>query len=216
MSDSAQQFAKTVRSGITALWWLYLLRGVFAVVFGIVALSNPGLAAGALAVLLGIYLMVEGLSLAISAVAQRSEIAGWGWLIGQGALTALAGLFMVILPMWTASLVGLFLVWSVVIWSVLAGIYGVAGSLRAKRSGLVWGWGMVASIMSILLSILVAVFVIADPVLAVKILVVIAGFWAILFGLILLFIAFSVRRGVKTLSDSLADAAADPNAPRRP
>ncbi|MFC4223272.1 HdeD family acid-resistance protein [Lysinibacter cavernae] len=207
MSDSAAQFAQSVRTGVKAIWWLYLLRGIFAVIFGIVALSWPGLVTNVLAYIIGFYLILDGIFLIGGAISQRKDLPGWGWTLAQGALTTLAGIFIVILPAWAAALVGGFLIWTLIIWSVVAGIYGVVASLKSRSINPRWGWSLVSNILTIVLSIVVAAIAIADPSFAIHALVWIAGFWALVLGIGLVIIAFRVRKEVKALGDGLAEAA---------
>lgn len=43
------------------VWWLILLRGVVAIVFGVIAIASPLSTAAALAIVIGAFVAVEGL-----------------------------------------------------------------------------------------------------------------------------------------------------------
>lgn len=111
-----------------------------------------------------------------------------------------------ILPAWAATFVGLFIVWTMIVWSFLVGIYGIIAALKSRGYNSSWGWGLVSSAFTVILSVGFAVLVITDPAFAIKALVWVAGFWALIVGLGLVFIAFRVRRGVNLLGDEMADA----------
>jgi hypothetical protein len=79
-------------------WWLMALRGVFAVLFGLIALFAPGAALLSLALLFSAYMLVDG-ALGIAAgvrAAQRNE--RWGWLIAEGLANIVVGVIAFVWP----------------------------------------------------------------------------------------------------------------------
>src|SRR5881227_4467527 len=82
-------------------WWAIALRGVFAIVFGIIALLMPGAALLAFVLLFAAYMLVDGVFSIIAGVraAQRHE--RWGWLIFEGILDFIAGGIAVVWPVIT-------------------------------------------------------------------------------------------------------------------
>ena len=56
-------------------WWALVLRGVLAIVFGVLAFVNPGLTLGTLILLFGAYSLVDGVFAIIGGLraAQRHE-----------------------------------------------------------------------------------------------------------------------------------------------
>jgi hypothetical protein len=77
------------------------LRGVFAILFGIIALLMPGAALLAFVLLFAAYMLVDGILAIIAGVraAQRHE--RWGWLIFEGILDLIAGGIAVVWPVIT-------------------------------------------------------------------------------------------------------------------
>ena len=51
-----------VKSVAKAVWWLVLLRGIFMVIFGIIALVSPGIALLTLVWLFGFYAILDGIA----------------------------------------------------------------------------------------------------------------------------------------------------------
>ena len=79
-------------------WWLFLLRGVLAVVFGIIALSFPAAAFLTLVLVFGAFAMVDGLVAVFSAFTSDAKSENWWWLILEGVFGVLIGLLCVVSP----------------------------------------------------------------------------------------------------------------------
>ena len=62
----------TVQSVAKAVWWLVLLRGIFMILFGIIALVSRGIALLTLVWLVGIFILAGGIALIILAFRVRS------------------------------------------------------------------------------------------------------------------------------------------------
>ena len=72
-------------------WWVFLLRGIAAVILGLLALFMPGPALLGLVTFLGAFLVVDGIFTIISALQGRGVGSQWGWYLFIGALGILAG-----------------------------------------------------------------------------------------------------------------------------
>src|SRR5207248_3937769 len=83
-------------------WWLLLLRGIAAVVFGVLAFIWPGLTLLTLVILYGAFAIVDGV-LALAAVFGRTgpDVPKW-WLVLTGVLDIGAGLIALFWPGITA------------------------------------------------------------------------------------------------------------------
>ena len=104
---------------------MLVLRGVLGIIFGIVAMVWPVTTAIALALMWGVWAVVDG----ISALAQafQPEAIGKGWLVAMGTLGLLAGLFAIFRPGVTA--VGL--TWVLGIWLVVRGLFELFGAFSS-------------------------------------------------------------------------------------
>lgn len=78
--------------------WIGYLIGVVWIGVAIAALVWPKVTLAALAVLVGIGLLVAGLARAIFAVASRHTNTSWGWPFVGGVISALAGIFCMVWP----------------------------------------------------------------------------------------------------------------------
>ncbi len=204
MTDSTADIAQSIRQGVKTIWWLSLTRGIFAVVFGILALIWPEKLASALALLVGIYLVIDGAVLMYGAYRKRADFAGWPIVLAQGAIAALVGVFLVALPAWSAALLGNILIWTLIAWSLIAAGIGISRAVRTRDSNPRWKLPLASNVMTAVLSLVVAGISIADPSFAISMLVWISGLWALIIGIGLIFFGLRLRRDFEQLSSGTA------------
>jgi uncharacterized membrane protein HdeD (DUF308 family) len=106
----------------TTTWWAVGLRGLAAIVFGLLALLLPALTLEALVLLFGVYALVEGFLSVIGAIRSGTSLLGSLVSIGAGVVT-------LALP----SLTALVLLCVIAVWAVVHGIFEIAGALRLRR-----------------------------------------------------------------------------------
>lgn len=182
------------------VWWWMLVRGIIAVAFGIVTLLSPASAILALAVVFGVYALIDGVVATVHAVRERQRNPKWGWLLVQGILSALAGLAALILP----GLVGVFgalvLLWTIVIWNVMHGVTGIYSAAGAV-SGSATRWGVVAGVLSVVFGLILGILLLITPGAAILGFVWLVGVSAIAFGVMLAVTAIQVRVSGRSGSD---------------
>lgn len=177
------------------LWYYSLIRGIIAVVFGILVLVSPLATVVVGVVWLGVFWIVDGIVSVVDGVRRRGS-AGAGWEIAFGVIGTLAGLFLVIQPLQAAST----LVLIAAIWAILGGLTIALGSLRGRgQPG--WGWGVAAGAITLLFG-LVMVF---QPGLALATFVLLVGWYAIVLGVSLVVLGLRMRAvGKRTAKDTEA------------
>lgn len=107
-------------------WWAIALRGVFAIIFGIVALLMPGATMLALVLLFAAYMLVDGICDIIAGVRAARQHKRWGWLIFEGIVDLIAGGIAVVWPLITL----LTFVWLMGVWAIVSGVLLFAASFR--------------------------------------------------------------------------------------
>lgn len=113
---------------ITARWWVLLLRGIAAIVIGVIAFVWPAVTLLALVFLFAAYALADGvlsLTMAVTGRGGRSR----GWLLFEGVLGVGAGLFAILLP-------GLAVLWFTIVmgaWALARGVVEVYMALRLRR-----------------------------------------------------------------------------------
>jgi uncharacterized membrane protein HdeD (DUF308 family) len=174
-----------MKSYLSQYWWVYLLRGLFAILFGVLAFVMPAITLASLVIVWGAYALADG------AVALWSAITGkaYGedrWLVGlQGIIGVIAGVITLILPGATA--LGLLIV--IAAWILVIGVLQVAAAIKLRKDieGEFW-LGL-----SGVLSVLFAFFLIARPGDGALALVWTIGIYAIIFGVSLVAFSFRIR-----------------------
>jgi uncharacterized membrane protein HdeD (DUF308 family) len=102
------------------------LSGLFYTLAGILVFLNPQLMAAPLTLLLGLSLIISGAFRAWSGLHLNPQT-GWGWLVGSGAMTLLAGiLFVAKWPADTLWLLGLVLATDLIFQGFTAVAFGIA------------------------------------------------------------------------------------------
>src|SRR5919106_1191408 len=172
-------------STFAANWRALALRGFVALLFGLVVLFWPGLVFAVLAVLFGIYAVVDGAITFVPAL-RSSDRGARRWLpLGEGAVSIIAGLIALLWP--GLGIDGL--VYVIVGWALATGILKIltATLLRAEVEN---GWLLAGSgALSVLFGILLAVLAGSD----VPFLIPLIGAFAVVVGLALIVFAFRLR-----------------------
>jgi uncharacterized membrane protein HdeD (DUF308 family) len=175
---------------LAANWRVLALRGLVAVLFGLVVLFWPGLILVVLTLLFGIYALVDGGIVLVPAL-RTSERGARRWLpLAEGAVGVVAGLVALLWPGMTTS--GLLYV--IVGWAVASGILKITTAI-VLRSEVENGWLLAGSgALSVLFGVILAALVDSDlPSLAPFI-----GVFAIVVGLALIVFAFRTRDRQRT------------------
>jgi uncharacterized membrane protein HdeD (DUF308 family) len=109
-------------------WWLLLLRGIAAVVFGALAFAWPGLTLLTLILLYGAFALTDGVIAIITAITGNVPAGRW-WLAIVGVLGIAVGAFTFMLPGMTA----LILLFTMAGWAVAIGILQIIGAIRLRK-----------------------------------------------------------------------------------
>ena len=171
-------------------WWIFLLRGIFGVVFGVLAFVMPGLTITTLVLVWGAYALVDGV-FSLWASATGNTKADDHWLVGlQGLIGLAAGILTLLMPGVTA--LGLLI--AIAAYSLVVGVLQIAAAikLREEIEGEFW-LGL-----SGLVSILFGMFIIARPGEGALAVIWIIGAYAIIFGVFLISFAFRIKSHAQT------------------
>jgi uncharacterized membrane protein HdeD (DUF308 family) len=183
-----------VKSVAKAVWWLVLLRGIFMVIFGIIALVSPGIALLTLVWLFGFYAILDGITAVMIGVRARGE-PHWVWLIVQGVVSVLAGVIALIWPGVTA----LVLLFVVAFWAIILGIGEIGGAFASRKSGSnAWGWTLAAGVLNVIFGVLLLIW----PASGILTLIWLVGIFTLAGGIALIVLAFRVRSVAKSTADA--------------
>src|ERR1700722_3901813 len=87
-----------VAGGLRRYWWLFLIRGLFGLALGVFALRFPGATLAVTVILIGAYLIVDGIVAVAKAVQVLRSDAHWWVLLLEGILSIAVGLAIFMWP----------------------------------------------------------------------------------------------------------------------
>ena len=171
-------------------WWVITLRGALAILFGIIALFLPEATMLALVLLFAAYMLVDGVLAIVAGVRAARRHDRWGWLILEGAIDLIAGGIAVVWPLVTI----VAFVWLLAAWAIVSGVILFAASFRLNLAHGRWLMTLGGAI-----SVVWGVLLILWPLTGALVLTWWMAGYALLFGGVLLFLAFRLRRRLRTL-----------------
>jgi uncharacterized membrane protein HdeD (DUF308 family) len=166
-------------------WWAMALRGVFAIVFALIALFSPGATILSLVLFFSAYMLVDGIFGIVSGIRAASNHQRWGLLILEGILNILVGIIAFIMP----GLTVLFFVTLVAVWSLITGVLMIVAAFKLNPE---YGRGWL--IFSGVVSVLFGIALLIAPLIGAVVLTWWLGAYALVFGIGLLVLAFKLRR----------------------
>jgi uncharacterized membrane protein HdeD (DUF308 family) len=184
--ENANPDVVTSRNAVLAdNWWAVALRGLFAILFGIVSFAMPGAAMLALALIFGAYSIADGIFNIVLAVRGARKHERWGLLLVNGLLGILIGVIAAIWPGITV----LAFVLMVGAWALLSGGLMFGAALGMKISHGRW-WVVFGAIISMIYGLLLF----GSPLIGALVLTWWVGAYALVFGVTLIVLAFRLRR----------------------
>jgi uncharacterized membrane protein HdeD (DUF308 family) len=166
-------------------WWVPVLRGIAAIIFGIIAFIYPGLTLTVLVILFGAWVLVDGVFRVAGAIGHRASDPDWGWQLVIGILGIVIGFLTFRAPGVTA----LALVIYIAAWALMIGVTEIVVAIRLRRE-IKGEWFL---ILMGLLSIIFAVILLWNPIPGALALVWLIGSYAIVFGILAMMFGFRLR-----------------------
>jgi uncharacterized membrane protein HdeD (DUF308 family) len=166
-------------------WWALALRGVAAILFGVIALFWPPAAVAALVAVFGAYALVDGIFNLVAAVRAGRAGQRWGALVFEGIVSLLAGVLTLFYPGVTA----LALVIFVGAWSLVTGVAEIVAAIKLRRS--IKGEWLLA--LSGILSVAFGILLFISPMIGAIAIAIWIGAYAVVFGALLVGLALRLR-----------------------
>jgi len=171
---------------IAAHWWVPLIRGIIAILFGITAFLLPGLTAVVFVFLFAGYAVADGILNLITAFRFAQPSSGrWWWMIVQGLLGIGIGVVTVLWPHITAQALGIL----VAVWAIATGLMEIAAAVRLRKDIPNEIFLIVVGVLSIIVGIVLSF----EPLTALLAWVWVVGVYAIIAGVALIALAFRLR-----------------------
>jgi uncharacterized membrane protein HdeD (DUF308 family) len=168
-------------------WWVVLLRGLLAIVFGVGALIWPGITILSLVLLFGAYSLVDGILDLAMAVGGKETAGSNRLLVGlMGLLGIGAGIVAFLWPDITA----VALLWVIAAWAIATGILEILVAVRFRKEITnEWFW-----VLSGILSVILGLVLVFQPTLGALGLITTIGVFSIAWGVMLVVLSFRLRR----------------------
>jgi uncharacterized membrane protein HdeD (DUF308 family) len=178
---------------ISKYWWIFTLRGVIAILFGLGALLWPALTLGVMVFLFGFFALFEGILTIVTSFKKGDEKSGWTLL-----LEGLAGLLVCVIVLLGTSIgamlwprvAAVMLVYYIAGWAILAGIFKILTAFRIRKE--VKGEWILG--LSGLISLLVGLMLILRPGAGVVAVAWLIGLYAIILGIFQLLLGLKFRK----------------------
>ena len=166
-------------------WWLVVLRGALAILFGILTFVWPAITLLTLIVMFGVYAIVDGLVAAWTGLSRTKESTRWWTFLLEGLISIGAGVIALIWP----GLATLVLIYMIASWAVITGILEIAAAIRLRNEiSNEWVLGLGG-----LLSIALGVLLFLQPLAGGVAIIWTVAAYAVIFGVLLVTLGFRLR-----------------------
>jgi uncharacterized membrane protein HdeD (DUF308 family) len=123
VTDDPSEF---VTATLAPNWWVFVVRGVLALLFGVLAFALPADTVGALVLVFGLFALFDGLLTVGASFPAGGAWVPWSSLTLRGLLGITVGVFALARPDTTLPV----LVYLIALWAVAGGIVEIGAALR--------------------------------------------------------------------------------------
>ncbi len=180
--NHADHIPRPIMRALADRWWVFLIRGIAAVLFGALAFIWPGVTLVTLVLLYGIFALFDGVIAIMGAIRGSEYVSRW-WLAIVGLLGIAAGAITLLWP----GITGLVLLLCIAVWAIATGIMQIVGAI-AMRHEIDDEWLLIAGGA---LSVVFGGLLLTRPGAGALALVFVIAAYAVMYGILL--IAFALR-----------------------
>jgi uncharacterized membrane protein HdeD (DUF308 family) len=166
-------------------WWVFLIRGIVGILFGVLAFMRPGITIEALVLLFAFWALFDGVFSLIGSIGAAEAKEPWWPLVLIGLLGIAAGIFTLRYPGVTT----LALLFVIAYWSIFRGILEIIAAVRLREVIQGEWWLILGGIASIVFGVLLIMYP-SSGLLAVVWLI---GLYAVIFGITGIMFSFRLR-----------------------
>ncbi len=176
----------TMLEHLSRNWGWVVLRGVAAVLFGVLAFVWPGITLAALVIVWGAYALADGILSLIAAYRIRDQGKPFWSLVVVGLLGIAAGIVTFIWPGMTALVLLMF----IAAWAVVMGIFQIIAAIRLRKE--IQNEWLLA--LSGALSVLFGIIMFVAPGAGALAVIWVIGAYAIVFGVLLIWLGLRLKK----------------------
>ena len=166
-------------------WWTFIIRGLLAIAFGVLAFFAPGLGIAVLVGLFAAWALIDGVANLITGFGSRNRDKSWWLEILEGVVSIIAGIIALAFPVLAAEI----LVIIIAAWAIVTGIFEIIAAFRLREQIKGEFWLGLAGLASILFGVILFVF----PGVGALSLVWLIGSFALVFGVFLVILGWRLR-----------------------
>ena len=170
---------------LSRYWWMTLIRGVIAILFGIMLFAWPQMSLASLVVVFGAFALADGVANVVTAVGAREEHESW-WVL---LLAGLAGIGVGVLTFFNPGVTALTLLLYIAIWAIATGLLEIVAAIRLRKEIEGEFWLVLAGLASVGFGMLL----VARPEAGALAVLWLIAAYAIVLGAILIFLALEAR-----------------------
>ena len=185
-----------MENGIHRAWMALVLRGIAAILFGVLTLKWPAVTTASLVVLFGAFVMLDGLLDVVASIRTKAGGAEWGGALMLGLVEIILGLLMIMWPDLTTRLVMLF----IGSWAIIRGVLEIYAATQLRK--MIEGEALLATVG--VLSVLFGIIVLARPDIAMITILLTIGIYLLVSGVLLVVLGMRVRRAGKAVEAAAA------------
>ena len=171
---------------IARWWWTFIIRGLVAVAFGVLAFLAPAWGIALLVALFGAWALIDGVTGLVGGIRSRGRDRSWWLAILEGIVGIVAGAFVFLFPAQAA----MALIFIIAAWAIITGVFEIVAAIRLREQIQGEFWLGLAGVASILYGVVVYLF----PAAGALSIVWLIGSFAIAFGVFLLVLGWRLRR----------------------
>ncbi|MGH9460991.1 MAG: HdeD family acid-resistance protein [Vicinamibacteria bacterium] len=181
---------------LSRYWWMTLIRGAIAILFGIMLFVWPQISLVSLVLVFGAFALADGVANVVTAIGGRQEHESW-WVL---LLAGLAGIGIGVLTFFNPAVTALALLFYIAIWAIATGLLEIVAAIRLRKEieGEFW------LALSGLASVAFGMILVARPGAGALAVLWLIGAYAIAFGAMLLVLAFKARGFVKRVKAAVS------------
>ena len=178
---------------MTRSWWVFLLYGLMAIVFGLFALFQPQATMRVVMLAVGLLALGDGLVSLLTVFRKGTALPAWLLLV-YAAISIGFGLLL----LFQTQAVATFVIWLLAAWLIVAGLARIVFAVQMRR--VVEGNWLLA--LSGVLALLLGLLFLLRPNIGVATIAIWLGIGALLYGALQLALAFYMRRRARQLATS--------------
>ena len=178
-----QNYEYGLSNSLARNWWALGLRGLAALVFGVIAILVPAAAVAVLVILFGAYALVDGIFALVAAFRTQGN-RRWA-LILEGIAGVVAGAVTLCWP----GIAAISLLYIIAAWAIITGVAEIAAAIRLRKE-IEGEWLLM---LGGALSIIFGVVAMLQPGAGLLAITWMIALYAILFGIVLIMLALKLR-----------------------